>query len=121
MWLILHMDSQVIFRVWFPTRVEIVADDYVLNKFKTPTIAPQACSRPLYQSTPLRVVADFGGKNLERIEGVDISEISTLSSSDSSVIQITNGTAQVETPSCWIHPVMTLMYCVSGICTLFAA
>lgn len=81
--------------MWFPVQVRVVATDYILNKFETPAMAAQACTRPLYQSTPLSVLADFGGEGLEPIVDVDISGISTLSSSDTTLIQISNGIAQV--------------------------
>lgn len=86
---------QVLIRVWYPVEVRIIADDSTLNKFELPSLPDGSCTRALYQSTPVHVFADFGGEGLETIRNTDVSSIVSLSSTDPSVIQITEGIAQV--------------------------
>ncbi|MGA1354958.1 MAG: hypothetical protein ACO32I_09325, partial [Candidatus Limnocylindrus sp.] len=78
-------NTEVPLRVWYPSQVELFAEDTELNQINS-TNAGEGCALPLYQSTALTAVASFGGSGLPSVTRVDVSQLVSFSASASVVL-----------------------------------
>eukprot|EP00899_Mesostigma_viride_P014431 jgi/Mesvir1/2298/Mv19333-RA.1 len=61
-------------RVWYPIRATVVVDDPLLNAIDG-LLDAETCTRQVYQSTRVRLLATWGGTGLTPQEGVDVSAL----------------------------------------------
>ncbi|KAL1521827.1 hypothetical protein AB1Y20_021478 [Prymnesium parvum] len=76
--------ADVRLRVWYPSLVEVVAEDVELNRIHSNSSLD--CARPAYQTTTLTAVATFGGSALPNVAQVDVSHLISFTSSSNVVL-----------------------------------
>ena len=95
------VSAEAKFRIWFPTAIVVHAEDTTLNAIAG--IRGQDCLQTLYQSTALRASATFSAGTSDGtellIQGLDVSDLVSLMSSDTDSIAVGGKIALGLTPS----------------------